>query len=136
MIGSGRFGGQQQEDEVDRLIVERVEINSTVQARKQSEQPGQVRQFSMRDSNAIADRGAAELLPLHEDVEYRSFVLSGKQRCARCKLLQHLFLVIDLERRKNRVWRDQIGERHEWNLKDEAFGQGRFSRRHIPGKTY
>src|SRR5215470_3595630 len=62
MIGSSRFGGQQQEDEVDRLIVERVKINSTVQARKQSEQPDQVRQFSMRDGNPIADRGAAELL--------------------------------------------------------------------------
>ncbi len=40
---------------------------------------------------------------------------------------------LDLERRENRVWRDQIVEPHEWNLRKEAFCQRRFRRRDVPG---
>jgi hypothetical protein len=36
--------------------------------------------------------------------------------------LQHLLLAVDLERRKNRVGRDEIGKRHEWNLESGAYG--------------
>src|ERR1700745_1048042 len=126
MIGTGAFGRQQQKNKVDRLIVERVKIDRPLEARKQSEQSRQIRHFPVRNGNAVADRGGAELFPLHQDVEYRSFALPAQQGGARGQLLQHLLLIIDLERRKNRVWRDQIGERHGWNLKDELLASAKF----------
>jgi hypothetical protein len=36
-----------------------------------------------------------------------------------------LFLVVDLERRENRVGRDQIGKRHLWNLRTKYWRRRR-----------
>ena len=121
MIGAGAFRRQQQENQIDRLIVERLEIDRPVEPGEQSEQPGQSGHLAVRNGDAVADRGRAELFALHQDVENRPLVLSAEHGRARGKLLQHLLLAVDLERRENRVWRDQIVERHEWNLRNEAY---------------
>ena len=39
MIGAGAFGREQQKNEIDRLVVERLEIDRAVEPREQPEQP-------------------------------------------------------------------------------------------------
>jgi hypothetical protein len=46
-----------------------------------------------------------------------ALVLAGQHSGARGNLLQRLLLVVDFERRKDRVRGDQINERHRWDLK-------------------
>ena len=66
----------------------------------------------MRDGDAIADRGGAELLPLQQDLENRALILPGKAGCPRRQLLQRLLLAVDLQSWENRLGCDQVGNRH------------------------
>ena len=112
MIGAGALRRQQQENEIDRLAVERLEIDPAGQAGKQAEQLVELRQLAVRDRDAVADAGLAELLPLQQTLEKAALVLPGQLGCAGGKLLQRLLLAIDLERRHDGIGRDEIGERH------------------------
>ena len=117
MIGAGAFRREQEENQIDRLAVERLEIDRTIEPRKQPEQARQMRHLAVRYGDAIADGGRAQLLPLHQRFEDRALVLAGQHSGARGNLLQRLLLVVDFERRKDRVRGDQINERHRWDLK-------------------
>ena len=55
MVCAGRFRREQQENKIDRLVVERFEIDRLVEPRKQPEQPAELRKLAMRDSDTIAD---------------------------------------------------------------------------------
>ena len=53
MIGAGVGRGQQQEDEVDRAIVDRLVIDRVAQPREQAVDPVQAFDFAVGDRNAI-----------------------------------------------------------------------------------
>src|SRR5262249_29898735 len=90
----------------------RLEIDRSIESRKQSEQLAELRQLAVRDRDAVAHTGRAELLALHQCVEYRTFVLAGNL-CGACgELLQGLLLAVDLQRRNNCIERDDVGKRH------------------------
>ena len=112
VVGARGFRRQQQENQIDRLAVERLEIDRLVQPREQAEQPTELRQLAVRNGDAIADAGRAELLALQQHFEDRALVLAGQFGRARGQLLDRLLLAVDLERRNDRVRRDEIGERH------------------------
>src|SRR6185369_5466564 len=112
MIGTGCFRREQQENQVDRLAVERFEIDRTLQPRKQTEQPAELRQLAVRYSHAVPDARGTELLALQQNLEDRFFALARQFGGAGGKFLQRLLLAVDLERRDDRGWRDEIGERH------------------------
>jgi len=82
-----------------------------------AEQARQMWHLAMRYSDAVADRGRAKFFPLHQGFEDRALVLAGKNSGTRGDLLQRLLLVVDFERRKDRVGGDQINERHRWDLR-------------------
>src|SRR6266550_4200333 len=65
VIGARRFRREQQENQIHRLAIERLKIDRPIEARKQAYQFLQLRQLAVRDRNAVADAGAAELLTLH-----------------------------------------------------------------------
>ncbi len=69
-------------------------------------------QLAVRNGDAVADGGRAELFALQQNFQNRFFALSGQFGCARGKLLNRLLLVIDLERRNDGVRRNEIGKRH------------------------
>jgi hypothetical protein len=116
VIGASAFRRKQEKDEIDRLTVERLEIDRPVKPRKQSEQPCQICHFSVRDGDAVADRRRTEFFPLHQNVKDRALVLAGQNSRTRGKLVQNLLLAVDLERRENRIRRNEIDKRHEKNL--------------------
>ena len=78
MIGAGAFRREQQEDQIDRLAVERLEIDRPLQPRKQPEQLVELRQLAVRNGDAVADAGRAELLALQQDFEDRALALAGE----------------------------------------------------------
>src|SRR5580704_12864747 len=117
VIGAGAFGRQQKKDQIDRLAVERLEIDRPVEPREQSEQAAEVRHLAVRNGDAVADGRGAELFALHQDLENGLLALAGQHGGARRKLVQRLLLVVDLERRQDRVRCNEIVERHESDLK-------------------
>ena len=74
----------------------------------------------MGNGDAVADGRGAELLALHQDLENGLLALAGQHGGARRKLVQRLFLIVDLERRQDRVRCNEIGERHESDLECES----------------
>ncbi len=112
MIGAGAFRRQQQKHQIDRLAVERLEIDRPLQPREQAEHLAELGQLAVRDGDAIADAGRAELLALQQDFQDRPFALSGERRRLGGDLLQRLLLPVDLQGRDDRVRRDEIGGRH------------------------
>ena len=80
--------------------------------REQAEQPAEFRELAVRNCDAVANRGGAELLTLQQDFQNRTFALTREFGRARGELLDRLLLAVDLERRNNCRRRDEIGERH------------------------
>src|ERR1044072_497913 len=112
VIGARAFRGEQQANQIDRLAVERLEIDPALEAGEQADQLLELRQLAVRNRNAVADPGAAELLALRQRLEDQPVALSGQLRGARGELLDRLLLAVHFERRNDRVRRDEIGERH------------------------
>src|SRR5437588_12957520 len=98
MIGARRFRGEQQKDQIDRLAVERLEVDRPIEPREQAEQSLELGQLAVRDRDAIADAGRAELLTLLQDFQDLTLALSGEPGGARREFLDRLLLVVDLER--------------------------------------
>ena len=69
VIGAGALGREQEEDEVDRLVVERLEIDRLREPREQAEDAVEARELAVRDGDAAADAGRAELLALQKRIE-------------------------------------------------------------------
>ena len=112
MIGAGGFRREQQKHQIDGLAVERLEIDRPLEPREQSEQLAELGQLAVRNGDAVADAGRAELLALLQDLEDRPLALAGELAGLGGELLQDLLLSVDLERRNNGIGRDEIGEQH------------------------
>src|SRR5450755_3179804 len=112
VIGARAFRRQQQEHQVDRLAVHRLEIDRALEAGKKPEQLFQLGKLAVRDGDAIADGGGSQFFALQQHLENRAFVLPGQDGGPRRQFLQRLLLAVDLQRRENRLGCDQIGNRH------------------------
>ena len=77
MVGARALRRKQEENQIDRLVVERFEIDRPVEAREQTEQLVELGQLAMRNGNAIADAGRAQLLTLQQDLEDLALALAG-----------------------------------------------------------
>src|SRR4051794_11725348 len=99
MVRAGTFWREQQEHQVDRLAIERLEVDRTLEPREQAEQLLEVGQLAVRDRDAIAHASRAELLALHQGFEYQPLVQPGELRGTPRELLDRLLLAIHLERR-------------------------------------
>src|SRR5262245_4750731 len=105
MVRASRFRGQQQKNQIHRLIVERLKIDWLVEPPEQAEQPAELRQLAVWNCNPVAYGGRAKLFALKENLENCFLVLASEFRCTRGKLLDRLFFIVDLESGNYRVWR-------------------------------
>ena len=99
MVGAGVGRRQQQEDEIDRQLVDRLEVDRRRQPGEIAEHAGQALDLAVRDGDAAAEAGRADLLAR---VEAAAIVLgrqAGQPRRRRGELLEQGLL----------VGRDQIG---------------------------
>ena len=71
MLGAGIGRRQQQEDEVDRAAVDRLVIDRLAQPREQAIDPRQALDLAVRDRDALAEPGRAQLLALVEARQHR-----------------------------------------------------------------
>ena len=60
MVGPGALRRQQQEYQIDRLAIHRLEIDRAFETGKQSEQFFQLGKLAVRDGDTVADGGGAE----------------------------------------------------------------------------
>ena len=112
MIGARAFGSEQQENQIDRLAVERFEIHRPLQPREQAEHIGELGELAVRNGDAVADAGGAELFTLQQNFQNRTLALTRELGRTRGEFLDRLLFAVDHERRNNCRRRDEIGERH------------------------
>src|ERR1700730_12964877 len=97
MVGTDAFRRQQQEDQINRLTVERLEIDRAREPREQAEQLVELGELAVRNGDPVADAGRAELLPLQQNLENGALVLPAQFGRLGSELLQRRRLAIDLE---------------------------------------
>jgi hypothetical protein len=103
------LGCQQQEDEVDRLIVDRVEFDRRSQTREQAIDAGQSRDLAMRNGDAMAEPGRAQLLALQQRLEDHP-VIDGCELARRMRnFLKKLLLVLRPEAGEDRLRIHDLG---------------------------
>ncbi len=108
MVGACAFGRQKQENQIDRLIVDRVEIDVAIKPREQADDARKAGQLAVRDRDAMADAGGAEALALQQRLENRSLGQTRDLGRALGELLQKLLLALRLQRRDDACLRDEI----------------------------
>src|SRR5260370_3839309 len=69
MIGAGAGRGQKHEDEVDRLVVDGLEVDRLLEPGEQAIEARQLGQPAVRQRRAVADAGRIEALALQQDLE-------------------------------------------------------------------
>ena len=73
VVGASPLRREQQEHDIDRLAVDRIEIDRLGKPRKDSDDAFKARNFAMRDGNTLAKSGRAEPLALEQHVEDDAF---------------------------------------------------------------
>jgi hypothetical protein len=66
----------------------------------------------VRNGDAATHAGRAEFLALLQCLQHRALALAGQLRGLGSELLQDLLFAVDLQRRNDRIGRDEIGEQH------------------------
>src|SRR5262252_6023197 len=69
VVGARRFWRQQKKYEVDRLLVDRIEVHRRVQPQEHALQALQTRKLTVGDGNSIANPGRAKPLALQQNIE-------------------------------------------------------------------
>src|SRR5271170_6145819 len=112
MIGPGGFRGQQQEDQVNRLIVNRLEGDRSLEAGEDAVELVEPGKLSMRDADPHPNTRRAQALTLDQHVKNRALMNPGYCRGAFGKLLQGLPFVCRAQLRHHAARCDQIGNFH------------------------
>ncbi len=79
VVRSRRFRRKQQKNQIDRLIIDCIEIDGGLKPGKTTIELLQIRQFSMRDRDPATDARCAQPFPLQQDIQ------NGPFRKARCR---------------------------------------------------
>src|SRR6266851_2958274 len=123
MVGPGAFGGCQQEDDIDRPLVDGVEVDRMGEPREQTDRLGQRRHARVRDGDTAADPGRTQSFALEQTVEQAALVEREDSGGAARQLGQQSFLPGRLQARQNGFRADQqIGDFH--NVTKELPGSG------------
>src|SRR3954468_6325434 len=104
VIGARAFRRQQQENRIDRSLVDRVEIDGMAEPREHADRLGQPGHAAVRDGDAAADAGRAEPLALQQTVEQATLVEAVKLRRFGGQLGQQGLLAGRLYTGQNGVW--------------------------------
>jgi len=112
VISASCFRREQQKDEVDRLTVERFEIDRALQPCEEPKESAKFRKLAMWNRHATTYAGRAKLFALKQDFQNFFFALSRQLSCARGQFLDRLLLAVNLQPCNYGVRRDEIGKRH------------------------
>ena len=107
MIGAGAFGRHQQEHDVDRTLVDRIEIDRLGETREQATGLGERAHAAVRDRDAAADSGRAQPLALEQAIEQATLVELEDRSGAAGQFGQERLLAGRLYAGQNGVWARQ-----------------------------
>jgi len=102
----------QHEDEVHRLAIDAVEINRCGETREEAVDAVDVGETAVRNGNALAETGRAQLLAAVQRFEDNTLVGSNKSGNRLGEFLQHLLLVLGLHRGKHGAGVDDVCKSH------------------------
>ena len=112
VIGAGAFGRKQQEHQIDRLVVQRLEIDRRIEPREDAGDALHAGELAVRNGDAVADPGRAQTLALQDRVEDFPLGDAGDRCGPLGQQLQQLLLRVCLERRHDRRHIDEIAKIH------------------------
>ena len=112
MLGAGIGRRQQQEDEIDRPAVDRLVVDRLGEPREQAVDPVQPLDLAVRDRDALAESGRAQLLALGEAGEDRGRVDAEPLRRRDWRAAAAATLVAARKRGLDRVEIEEIGKLH------------------------
>src|SRR6266508_3980787 len=112
MVGAGMLGRQQQEYEIDRLSVHRIEVDGSRKPGENSMHPAQSLDLSVRNGNALAETGRAEFFALEKRFEDAPLLEPRDLGSSMRKLMKELLLAWRPEVRDNRAGIDNVGKMH------------------------
>ena len=90
MIGDGAFRGEQQKNQIDRLVVDCFERDRPLEPGEDAVEPGEPGQFAVRNPDSHPDAGAAEPFAFDQHIIDGALVLAAHCRSAPGKLLQRM----------------------------------------------
>src|SRR5438552_17478630 len=99
MVLAGILGREQQEDEVDRLLVDRIEVDRPLEPREDAVDAVEAADPRMRQRHLLADAGRAEPLALEEGAVDDLLVDADRSAGPPGKLAQRLRLAGDAQLR-------------------------------------
>ena len=97
MIAAGVFRGQEQENQIDRLVIERIELDRLIQAREHADDLLERSGLDVRYGDATAEPGRAKPFTLKQRVEQFALLKAGEFRGALAEFLQRLLLALGLQ---------------------------------------
>ena len=112
MVRARPFRRQQQENQIDRLIIERFEVDRFGQSRKQPEQPFQTGNAGMRYGYPMTNAGRAESFPFLQRIEDRFGTACQEPAGAAREIAKQLRLVGCSQRYDHAVAVDEVGDIH------------------------
>ena len=104
MIGARTLGRHQQENDVDRTLVDRIEIDGMDDAREQPDRLVEICETTVWNGDAAADAGRAQPLTLEQAVEQLALVELENGGGAGRQLGQQRLLAGRLHLGQNGVW--------------------------------
>src|SRR5262245_12436166 len=108
MIGTGALRREQQEHNIDRRAVDRIEINRFGKPSANAGDALQPGELAVRYRDALAEPSRSKALALEQRVEDIALLQAGEPRRARRQFLKKLLLGFDLERSNYRFGADEI----------------------------
>lgn len=101
VIRACTFGSKQQEHQIDRLIINCLEVDRFDQPGENTNQTIERDELAMRDSDAMTDSGRTKAFALQQGIEYFPSRQTGYLSRMRRDFLDRLLFRIGLERGKN-----------------------------------
>ena len=112
MVRARPLLGQQEEHEVDRPFVDRVEIDGAVEPDEQAAEPVEIRDLAVRNRDSLADPGGSQPFALEQDAEHRALVEAGHLGGPPGDFLDHLFLARGRQAVDHPVAGQQVADFH------------------------
>jgi hypothetical protein len=105
-------GASSRKYEIDRLIVQRLEIDRRFQSREDASDALHAGQLAVRNGDAVADTGGSQLFALQDRLENVALGNTRDSGCALGQKLEHLLLGAGLQRRQDCRNVDKIVQSH------------------------
>jgi hypothetical protein len=103
---------EQEKHEIDRVAVDRIEMNWPIQAREHAEKPIEPFDAGMRERETIAEAGGTQLLAGLQCSEDRLRIEVQQGGGAGREILEQLLFVARTGGANHPVWFDKVGEIH------------------------